>query len=57
MTDNEWKLLSQLDVMVKSMQQIEFICDRAKRFYIEEKDIDEILAVAKQALTPKDPPG
>ena len=57
MTDHEWKLLSELDAMIKSMKQIEFICDRAKRHYIEEKDIDEILEVAKQALTPKDPPG
>ncbi|MBU8788011.1 hypothetical protein MHB78_01055 [Bacillus sp. FSL K6-0138] len=28
---------------VKIMQEIKFICQRAKRHYIEEKDIDDIL--------------
>ncbi|GIN65659.1 hypothetical protein ABC970_12780 [Bacillus licheniformis] len=28
---------------VKVMQEIKFICQRAKRYYMDEKDIDDIL--------------
>lgn len=32
---------------IKTMQEIKFICQRAKTFEIEEKDIDDILELLK----------
>ena len=58
MTDKELELFGALHTMFKNMQRIEFICDRAKRHYIEEKDIDEIYEIVKESLRPsKRPPG
>ncbi len=32
---------------VKTMQKIKFICERAQAFYVEEKDIEDILELLK----------
>jgi hypothetical protein len=32
---------------IKTLQEIKFICQRAKAFNVEEKDIDEILELLK----------
>lgn len=42
------KIADQIYDLVKAMQEIKFICERAKSFYVEEKDIDEILEIIKQ---------
>lgn len=47
LTDNEAQLLKSLAETVEALQEIKFICERAKRHYIEEKDIDDILELLK----------
>ena len=44
---NEKWLAKSLDECIKTMQQIKFICERAKKFDIEEKDIDDILELLR----------
>jgi len=47
MTDNEMKMLKTIDDLIRTIQKIEFICERAKTCYIEEKDIDDILKLIR----------
>lgn len=44
----ESKLLEGLHQMIKDMQRIKFICQRAQRFDMDEKDIKEILELTKK---------
>lgn len=50
MDDKHLKLLSSLNECEMIMKEIKFICERAKRHYIEEKDIDDILALLKEKV-------
>lgn len=44
---NETAGIKQLAKCVETLQQIRFICDRAKATYVEKKDIDDILELLK----------
>ncbi len=41
------EIMRALHECITRMQEIKFICQRAKRHYIEEKDIDDILKLLK----------
>ncbi|SCC02928.1 MULTISPECIES: hypothetical protein [Priestia] len=43
----EASVFSVLSECVKAMQEIKFICERAKAFNVEEKDVDDILEILK----------
>ena len=47
MTDSEEQLLKALGETIEVLQKIKFICERAKKFNIEEEDIDDILELLK----------
>ena len=47
MTETEMKLIKHFINAENAIKEIQFICERAKRFYIEEKDIDDILKSIK----------
>ena len=47
MTDNEMKMLKTIGELTKTLQEIEYICIRAKVHYIEEKDIDDIIQLIR----------
>lgn len=50
--DYDEVILNELLVLVNCLQKIEFICNRAKMFRKDEKDIEEILDITKWALNP-----
>lgn len=50
MESNEDKLANLLADCIKTMQEIKFICERAKTFNIEKEGIDDILALLKKKV-------
>lgn len=50
MSDKESELLKIIVELTEVLQEIKFICKRAKRHYIEEKDIDDILELLKDKI-------
>ena len=48
MSERELELLKNMNQLIKALQEIRFVCERAKTFYIEESDIDEILEISSK---------
>lgn len=48
--ERRWSAITdkQNSEMIKALQSIRLVCQRAKAHYIEESDIDEILEITKQ---------
>lgn len=48
MNEREEELMKSMDTMIKSLQRIRFICERAQTFDMDQDDVEEILTITKK---------